>query len=129
MSPAHETRHAGNARLDARGTTRLNARRAKALVSGPAVVQHLETDGDGTVALYLADDAGIGDRACPSAATENVAPLAILGGRSRVTDVAVPEGKRICAAAVDAQPAGVSWHARAASEAPSGSFDIAWLAH
>jgi hypothetical protein len=119
-----EARHPGSAGLDLRGTVPLHARRAKALVSGPALVQHLETEGDGTVALYLADDPGIGDRACPSATAENVEPLAVLGGRSRVTDVSVPAGKRICASTMDARPASVAWHARPAGEGP---VDIAML--
>jgi hypothetical protein len=125
LSPRHESRHAGNAGLDLRGTTPLHFRRAKVLVSGPALVQHLETDGEGTVALYLADDPGIGDRACPSATAENVAPLAVLGRQSRVTDVTVPEGKRICAAAGDTRSMTVAWHARAAAQAPSGPVDVA----
>jgi len=128
MSPTRQMRHAGNAGLGLRGAAPLHPGRAKALVSGPAIVQHLETDGDGTVALYLTDDPGIGDRACPSATAENVSPLAILGGRSRVTDVSVPGGKRICAAAVDTRSARVEWHAQAASEGPSGPFNIALLA-
>ena len=59
---------AGRDQSERHGTTAVHAGRAKALVSGPALIRHLETEGDGAVGLYLADDPGIADRACPSAA-------------------------------------------------------------
>jgi hypothetical protein len=128
MSPRREARHVGSAGQALRGSTPLHLRRARALVSGPVVVEHLDSDGDGAVALYLADDPGIGDRACPSAAAENVEPLAVLGRQSHVTDVVVPQGKRICAATMDAHAMNVAWRARAADETANGPFDVAMLA-
>jgi hypothetical protein len=127
-APGRNARHAGNAVLDARGSTPVHFHRARALISGPALVEHLETEGDGTVALYLADDPGVRDRACPSADAENAAPLAVLGRQSRVTDVVVPQGKRICAAVMDTHAMNVAWKARGADETLSGPFDVAMLA-
>ena len=63
----------------------MHPKQARALVSGPVVVQRLETEGDGAVTLYLADDPGIVDRACPSASAENAAPVAFLERESQVT--------------------------------------------
>jgi hypothetical protein len=128
LTPTRETRHIGHTGVDLHGATPLHLRRARALVSGPALVQRLETDGDGSVALYLADDPGIRDRGCPSAAAENVAPLAVLGQQSRLADVVVPRGKRICAATVDQHPATITWQAHAGSESHTGPFDLALLA-
>jgi hypothetical protein len=44
---SNETRHAGNTGFDLRGTAPVHAHRARALVSGPAVVKHLEPTGEG----------------------------------------------------------------------------------
>src|SRR5438552_15269581 len=95
--PKPEMRHASAADTDLRGLAPVHARRARALVSGPALVKHLETDGQGAVTLYLTDDPGIGDRNCPCAAAESESPIAVLTRGSRVTDLVVPSGKRICA--------------------------------
>ena len=76
--PRQEARHAGNLGVESRGASSVHPKRARALVSGPVVVKHLETEGDGAVTLYLADDPGIADRACPSAPAENEAPIAFL---------------------------------------------------
>ena len=74
------------------GTTAVHAGRAKALVSGPALIRHLETEGGGAVALYLADDPGIADRACPSAGAEGASAVAVLADQSRLTNLTVPAG-------------------------------------
>jgi hypothetical protein len=123
--PRQEARHAGTLGVQMRGASSVHPKRARALVSGPAVVQHLETEGDGAVTLYLADDPGIADRACPSAPAENEAPVAVLERESRLTDLVVPAGKRICAAATATHTMTVSWHARTTSDAPTESFDLA----
>lgn len=57
--PRQEARHAGNLGVESRGASSVHPKRARALVSGPVVVKHLETEGDGAVTLYLADDPGI----------------------------------------------------------------------
>ena len=123
--PRQEARHAGNLGVESRGASSVHPRRARALVSGPVVVRHLETEGDGAVTLYLADDPGIADRACPSAPAENEAPLAVLERESRLTDLVVPAGKRICAAASATHTMTVTWHARSTGDAPKESFDLA----
>ena len=123
--PRQEARHAGNLGVESRGASSVHPKRAKALVSGPVVVKHLETEGDGAVTLYLADDPGIGDRVCPSAPAENAAPLAVLERASRVTDLVVPAGKRICAAASATHTMTVTWHARSIGDAPKEAFDLA----
>jgi hypothetical protein len=123
--PRQEARHAGNLGVESRGASSVHPKRAKALVSGPVVVQHLETEGDGAVTLYLADDSGIGDRACPSAPAENAAPVAFLERESRLTDLVVPAGKRVCAVASATHTMTVTWHARSTVDAPKESFDLA----
>ncbi len=123
--PRQEARNAGYLGVESRGASSVHPRRARALVSGPVVVQHLETEGDGAVTLYLADDPGIGDRACPSAPAENEAPIAFLERRSRLTDLIVPAGKRVCAAASATHAMTVTWHARTTSDAPKESFELA----
>jgi hypothetical protein len=122
-------RYVGNVGAEVRGAAPLHPRRAKALVSGPAVVKHLETEGGGVVALYLADDSEIGDRNCPSALAGGTMPVAVLQRASRVTDLDVPAGKRICAAATETHTMTVSWHARVGSETQSSGFDVALGSH
>lgn len=99
-----------------RGTAPVRAKRARALVSGPALIKHLETDGEGIVTLYLTDDPGIGDRTCPSPAGEGASALAVLEGSSRLTDLAVPQGKRVCAVVTDARSMNVTWHVETVTE-------------
>jgi hypothetical protein len=54
--------------------------------------------------------------ACARALTgEGVAPIAVLGGQSRLTDIAVPAGKRIGAALANARSTTVAWHGVLAS--------------
>ena len=124
--PRQETRHVGSTGADLRGDLSVHARRAKALVSGPAVIQHLDTTGEGTLTLYLTDDPGIGDRGCTSAAAEQSTPVAILTQQSRITDLFVPGGKRVCAALEGARSKNVAWHARAAWDQELG-FNLALL--
>jgi len=123
--PRQEARNAGNLGVESRGASSVQPKRARALVSGPVVVKHLETEGDGAVTLYLADDPGIADPACPSALAENEAPVAFLERESRLTDLVVPAGQRICAAASATHTMTVTWHARSTGEAPKESFVIA----
>jgi hypothetical protein len=123
--PRQEAQHAGNLGVSMRGASSVHPKRARALVSGPVVVQHLETEGDGAVTLYLADDPGIADRVCPSAPAENAAPLAFLERQSRLTDLVVPAGQRICAAATATHTMTVTWRARPSVDAPKESFDLA----
>jgi hypothetical protein len=108
-----------------RGAGPVRAKRAKALLSGPAMIKHLETDGEGVVTLYLTDDPGIGDRACPSAAGEDASAVAVLGQRSRVTDLVVPEGKRICAVVTGGRSMNVTWHAEAVTETYRKALELA----
>jgi putative ABC transport system permease protein len=103
----------------------LGALGAKALVSGPALIRHLETEGGGAVAFYLADDPGIEDRVCPSAGAEGASAIAVLADRSRLTNLTVPAGKRMCATTEDPTMR-VAWHART-GDAPVRSIDIALL--
>ena len=123
--PKQGARYAGNLGVELRGAAPVHPRRARALVSGPVLVKHLETDGDGVVTLYLADDPGIADRACPGAPAEDAPAIAVLQRDSRVSDLVVPAGKRICAAVSDARTMTVTWHARSNSDAPAASFDLA----
>jgi hypothetical protein len=117
--------HAGNLGLELRGAAPVHPKRARALLSGPVLVKHLDTEGDGAVTLYLTDDPGIGDRGCPSAVAEDSPTVAVLQRQSRLTDIAVPAGKRICASATDAHTMKVSWNARSATDPPAPSFDLA----
>ena len=119
-----QTRHASAADSDLRGRAPLHARQPRALVSGPALVKHLETDGQGAVTLYLSDDPGIGDRNCPCAAAESESPIAVLTRGSRVTDLVVPSGKRICAS-VKAGAMNVAWHAQFPAERPRATVELA----
>jgi hypothetical protein len=130
--PRQEIRNVTAAGIDIRGETPVHGRRSKAIVSGPVRVEHLSTSGGGVVSLYLADDPGIGDRLCPSAGAEQAAPVAVLGPGSRVTDIAVPEGQRVCATVAEAPATRVSWQAlvRAQAQAavapdPDRAFDLA----
>ena len=88
----------GFGRERSRGGAAVRSTQARALLSGPAIVKHLETAGEGTLTLYLTDDPGIRDRACPSVDAEQSTPVAILKSASRITELTVPSGKRVCAA-------------------------------
>src|SRR5947207_795726 len=68
--PTPNVRHAAKANADVRGLARVHLRQGRVLVSGPAIVRHLETEGAGMMMLYLTDDPGIGDRGCPGSAAE-----------------------------------------------------------
>lgn len=87
------------------------------LVSGPAIV-HVTTGGEGTATLYLVDDSGANDPRCPRAVAELAQPIAALTDESYVSDIAVPRGKRICAA-FDSPKMSMSWLAE--SYAPETS--------
>jgi hypothetical protein len=126
--PRQGVQHAAKADADQRGAAPVHQRRARALVSGPAIIRHIETDGRGVVALYLMDDPGIGDGKCPKAAAEGSAPIAVLNGSSRVADLQVPEGKRICASVESGGTMRVAWHASPASSQPGNHYDVALLA-
>ena len=117
--------HVAKNQSELHGSAAVRAGRARALVSGPALIRHLEIDGDGAVALYLTDDPGIGDRACPSAGAEGASPFALLASDSRVTDVTVPAGKRVCAA-TERSSSRVAWHAHS-GETRERALDIALL--
>ena len=123
--PKQSVLHAGRWGVELRGGGPVHAKRARALLSGPALVKHLDTEGEGAVTLYLTDDPGIGDRACPGAPAEDSSPVAVLQRGSRLTDLVVPAGKRICASVSDARTMTVSWHARSAVDPPGNSFDLA----
>lgn len=123
--PREEARHAGNLGVESRGASSVHPRRSRALLSGPVVVKHLETEGDGAVTLYLADDPGIGDRYCASAPAENEEPVAFLERKSQLTDLVVPAGKRVCAVGSSTHTMTVTWHARTIVDAPRESFDLA----
>ena len=116
---------AGRDQSERHGTTAVHAGQAKALVSGPALIRHLETEGDGAVGFYLADDPGIADRVCPSASAEGASAIAILADQSRLTNLTVPAGKRVCATTYDSTMR-VAWHART-GDAPVRSIDVALL--
>jgi hypothetical protein len=123
--PRHPVRNVTAAGADIRGETAVRGRRPKAIVSGPVLVKHLDTEGSGVVIVYLMDDPGVGDRACPSADTEGVSALAVLQGRSQITDLRVPEGKRVCATVAEAPAATISWHAQAAVVSAGGARELA----
>ncbi len=93
---------------DLRTAATLSTAAGYAIASGPALV-HLSSDGEGRFALYLADDSGDGDSACPSAVTENAVPIAIIDDDSHLSDVPVPGGKRICAAPIAAGELDINW--------------------
>ena len=97
---------------DIRGEAPIEKDSTQAIISGPVVVKHLETDGKGTVALYLMKDRGIDEESCPTSITEGLTPVAVLEHRQRITDLLVPDGQRICAAVSNAPSANVMWHAR-----------------
>jgi hypothetical protein len=115
---------AGSLGADIRGESPVRRDSAEAIVSGPALVKHLETEGRGTVVLYLVNDGGTDDRTCSASTTYGRTPIAVLWHRQRVTDLVVPGGKRICAAVTDARLVNVVWHARSTSGwgiAPNGA--------
>ena len=58
-------------------------------------------------------------------ARENEAPVAVLERKSRLTDLVVPAGKRVCAVGSATHTMTVTWHARATDEAPKQSFELA----
>ena len=116
---------AGRDRSERQGTTPVYVGVAKTVVTGPALIRHLEIKGDGPLALYLADDPGIADRVCPSAGAEGASAIAVLADNSRLTNLTVPNGKRICAT-TEGAPTRVAWHART-GDAPVRSVDVALL--
>jgi len=81
--------------------------RGAALASGPAFV-HISTGGEGIATLYLADDTGDGSTICPSATAEQATVLRVLDGDSRVSDLPVPGGKRVCAS-FDSPSISMTW--------------------
>ena len=90
----------------------------------PNLPHHGGPEGGGA-ALYLADDPGIADRACPSAGAEGASAIAVLADQSRLTNLTVPAGKRMCATTEDPTMR-VAWHART-GDAPVRSMDVALL--
>jgi hypothetical protein len=112
-------------RAERHGATPVYVGVAKTLVRGPALIRHLEIEGDGPLALYLADDPGVADRVCSSASAEGAAAIAVLAANSRLTNLTVPDGKRICAT-TEGAPTRVAWHART-GDAPVRSIDVALL--
>jgi hypothetical protein len=126
QEPRRPTATVASTHAEMRGVASDRARRAKALLAGPALLKHLETEGDGVVTLYLADDPGIRDRACPSAASEDASPIAILGPQSRITDLAIPEGKRVCAFVTSARSMSLTWHAEEPAETLRRTLDLAF---
>ena len=117
-----EARHASR---ETRGETPVRADAAYALASGPAVIQHLDTDGEGMLTLYLTDDPGTGDRGCPRATAEQATAVAVVGGHALVTDLAIPAGKRMCAAVSEDGHMHVAWHAHAVEDLLSRGFNLA----
>jgi len=102
----------GSLGADVRGESPLRRDWAEVIVSGPALVKHIETEGKGTVVLYLVNDHGLNDGTCPVSTSYGRAPVAVIGQRQRVTNLVVPGGTRICAAVTDARRVNVVWHAR-----------------
>ena len=115
----------GRNRSERHGTTPVYVGVAKTLVRGPALIRHLEIEGDGPLALYLADDAGVADRVCPSARAERAPAIAVLAANSRLTNLTVPAGKRVCAT-TEGAPTQVAWHAHT-GDLPVRSVDMALL--
>lgn len=110
------TTTAASARPEKRRIASIRALRAKALLAGPALIKNLETEGDGMVTLYLADDPGIRDSACPKAASEDASAIAVLGRQSQITDLAIPDGKRVCAVVTGARSMSLAWRAEEPAE-------------
>jgi hypothetical protein len=102
----------GSLGADIRGESPVRRDWAEAIVSGPALVKHLETEGRGTVVLYLVNDRGMNEGTCSASTTYGRTPVAVLGQRQRVTNLVVPGGTRICATVTDARRVNVVWHAR-----------------
>jgi hypothetical protein len=125
--PTLNVRHAAKANADVRGLARVHLRQGRVLVSGPAIVRHLETEGDGVMMLYLTDDPGIGDRGCPGAAAEASPLVAALRGQSRIADLRVPAGKRICASVEDGKSMRVAWHASPTGAEAGNRYEVALL--
>lgn len=126
--PRQRVEHVAKADTELRGAAPVHPQRPRALVSGPAIVRHIETDGRGIVALYLMDDPGIADGKCPQGAAEGAAPVALLHGGSRVADLQVPDGKRLCASITSGGTMRVAWHAAPATVTPGNAYDVALLA-
>jgi hypothetical protein len=120
-----EVRHASHRARETRGAAPVSPDAAYALASGPAVIQHLNTDGQGQLTLYLTDDPGTGYRGCPGASAEDATPVAVLGGHDLITDLGIPAGKRMCAAVNEDGPMHVAWHAQAVEDRLSGGFELA----
>ena len=125
--PTPNVRHAAKANADVRGLARVHLRQGRVLVSGPAIVRHLETEGAGMMMLYLTDDPGIGDRGCPGAAAEASPLVAALRGQSRIADLRVPAGKRICASVEDGKSMRVAWHASPDGAEAGNRYEVALL--
>ena len=84
------------------------AARPGALVSGPAIL-HLNSGGQGSVTIYLADDSGVRGDSCPTSAADHVAPLLVMKNADHVSDVPIPGGKRVCAVFEGADDLSLSW--------------------
>ena len=123
----NRTRDVSTVADDVRGATPLGAKQAEALMSGPALIKHLDTEGRGTVTLYLTDDPGSADRACPIVAGPEVTPIAIIKRSGRITDLVVPRGKRVCATLTEGRSTEVSWHAQSGTAGQMGPSALALL--
>jgi len=77
-------------------------------VSGPAIL-HLNSGGQGSVTIYLADDSGVRGDSCPTSAADHVAPLLVMKNADHVSDVPIPGGKRVCAVFEGADDLSLSW--------------------
>lgn len=112
--PRPEVRQAAATAQDYRAEAVLAGAEARTIADGPAVIRHLETVGDGLVTLYFAN---AGDDGCSHASGEYASVM--LARSTRVTNIRVPEGKRVCAVGVAPRSTVVTWHVGSEQAAPA----------
>ena len=104
--------------------------RPGALASGPAFL-HLNTEGHGTLTVYLADDSGVAGDSCPSALADHATTLVVLNDEAHVSDIPVPGGKRACAVFDPSSEMSLNWLAedyRKSAPAEGGRVEAMMLA-
>ena len=108
------------------GTTAVHAGRAKALVSGPALIRHLEQQG-ATAPWGSTLPTIPASRIAPAQARARKGGSAVATSptQSRLTNLTVPAGKRMCVTTYDPTMR-VAWHVRT-GDAPVRSVDVALL--
>ena len=106
-TPMPQSHQAASTAQNYRAEAVLGGAEARTIANGPALIKHLETVGDGWVTLYFASAIGEG---CSHARGANEYPFAMLAPSTRVTNIHVPEGKRVCAVGATPRSMVVTWH-------------------